>query len=261
MASITKAPQKSWTNVTSDAELVKHLLELYFCWEYPTLASLSKEHFRQDFSSGSSRYCSPLLVNALLALGSRFSDRPEPRTDPDDPFTAGDAFFEEAKRLFWEQTDHQDLTAVQAIGIMSIREASCGRDIDSRYYAGQSVRLAIEMGLHRLDDDGTGDDHRTVQLITLWGAFSLDHAWSLTTGGLPQFSRFPRFPSKIHVNSELEETSWAPYTDDGPDPRPEAQQPCHIRSVFNCFCELKIYHKYLHWYENIPDALRLGLNF
>lgn len=241
MASISKAPQKSWTTVTSDAELVEHLLELYFCWEYPTLASLSKEHFKHDFSAGSSRYCSPLLVNALLALGSRFSDRPEARTDPNDPFTAGDAFFDEAKRLFWEQTDHQDLTAVQAIGIMSIREASCGRDVDSRYYAGQSVRLAIEMGLHRLDDDGSKEDHRTVELITLWGAFSLDQyvsmflenassslgltppapksAWSLTTGCLPQFSRFPRFPNKIHINPELEDASWAPYTDDGKDPR------------------------------------------
>ena len=184
MASIKKTPPKSWTNVTSDAELVKHLLELYICWEYPILASLNKEHFQQDFNSGSSRYCSPLLVNALLALGSRFSDRPEARADPNDPFTAGDAFFEEAKRLFWEQTDHQDLTAVQAIGIMSIREASCGRDVDSRYFAGQSVRLAIEMGLHRLDDDGGGDDYRTGQLITLWGAFSLDQYVFICPGSL-----------------------------------------------------------------------------
>jgi hypothetical protein len=174
MASATEAREKSWTAVTSDAELVEHLLGLYFCWEYPTLASLSKEHFWHDFRSGSSRYCSPLLVNALLALGSRFTDRPEARTHPNDPFTAGDAFFDEAKRLFWEETDHQDLTAVQAIGIMSIREASCGRDVDSRYFSGQSVRLAIEMGLHRLEGDASGDDHTTVQLTTLWGAFSLD---------------------------------------------------------------------------------------
>lgn len=170
-----KSQQKPWTTVTSDDDLVDHLLALYFCWEYPTLASLSKEHFYADFRSGSSRYCSPLLVNALLALGSRFTDRRDVRTNPDDPFTAGDAFFEEAKKLFWEDTDHQTLTAVQAIGIMSIREASCGRDVDSRYFAGQSVRLAIEMGLHRITrDKGSDEDLRTVQLTTLWGAFSLD---------------------------------------------------------------------------------------
>lgn len=175
MGSESKGSPKPWTTVTSDNELVEHVLGLYFCWEYPTLASLSKEHFYRDFNSGSTTYCSSFLVNALLALGSRFTDRRDVRTNPDDPFTAGDAFFNEAKRMFWEQTDHQVLTAVQAIGIMSIREASCGRDVDSRYFAGQSVRLAIEMGLHRLDGEGGDDeDLRTVQLTTLWGAFSLD---------------------------------------------------------------------------------------
>ncbi len=42
----------------------------------------------------------------------------------------------------------------QALGIMSIREASCGRDSESWYYAGQSIRLAIEMGLHRIQGEG-----------------------------------------------------------------------------------------------------------
>lgn len=33
-----------WTTVTSDTELIEHFLALYFCWEYPIFASLSKEH-------------------------------------------------------------------------------------------------------------------------------------------------------------------------------------------------------------------------
>jgi hypothetical protein len=56
---------------------------------------------------------------------------------------------------------------------MSIREASCGRDSESWYYAGQSVRLAIEMGLHRLHDRGD-EDELAVQAATFWGAFALD---------------------------------------------------------------------------------------
>ncbi len=175
----------AWTDVTSDTKIVRHLLDLYFCWEYPTLSSLSKDHFLKDFEEGRSRYCSSLLVNALLALGSRFCDRLEIRANPDDPYTAGDRFFQEAQRLFWELEDHNDLTVIQALGIMGIREASCGRDFESRFYAGQSVRLAIEMGLHRVEtyNDDNNESSR-VRLVTFWGAFVLDKSVEAAAKGL-----------------------------------------------------------------------------
>lgn len=163
----------TWTAITSDSSLVQHLLALYFCWEYPTFASLSKEHFLQDFRDARNRYCSPILVNALLALGCRFSTQPMSRANPNDPYTSGDHFFKEALRLFAQETDHHTLTTIQALGIMSIREASCGRDSESWYYAGQSIRLAIEMGLHRIMDEGD-EDELAVQAATFWGAFALD---------------------------------------------------------------------------------------
>ncbi|KAJ8121381.1 hypothetical protein O1611_g10119 [Lasiodiplodia mahajangana] len=169
-----KVPPSTWTNITSDSALVQHLLALYFCWEYPTFASLSKEHFMRDYVHGRHRYCSPILVNALLALGCRFSTQPNTRANPNEPRTSGDHFFKESLRLLYRETNHHTLTTIQALGIMSIREASCGRDSESWYYAGQSVRLAIEMGLHRLSDDGD-EDELAVKAATFWGAFALDH--------------------------------------------------------------------------------------
>lgn len=168
-----KLPPEDWTNITEDGSLVQHLLALYFCWEYPTFASLSKEHFLKDFQNGVHRYCSPILVNALLALGCRFSSKSSTRANPSDPYTSGDHFFKEAQRLFYLEENHHNLTTIQALGIMSIREASCGRDSESWYYAGQSIRLAIEMGLHQLEEDGD-DDEFAVQAATFWGAFALD---------------------------------------------------------------------------------------
>ncbi|KAH8167074.1 hypothetical protein CIB48_g1159 [Xylaria polymorpha] len=169
-----KVPASTWTNITNDSALVEHLLALYFCWEYPTFASLSKEHFLRDYVQGRHRYCSPILVNALLALGCRFSTQPNTRANPNEPRTSGDHFFKESLRLLYREANHHTLTTIQALGIMSIREASCGRDSESWYYAGQSVRLAIEMGLHRLHDDGD-EDELAVQAATFWGAFALDH--------------------------------------------------------------------------------------
>lgn len=209
-----KVPPDTWTNVTTDTNLVQHLLALYFCWEYPTFASLSKEHFLKDFLDGRHRYCSPILVNALLALGCRFSTQPNTRENPDDPYTSGDHFFKEALRLMYRESNHHNLMTIQALGIMSIREASCGRDSESWYYAGQSVRLALEMGLHKVDENGD-EDEMAVQAATFWGAFALDHAWSLATGSLPQCSCFPSLPPKPAIINDIESSLWVPYTDDG----------------------------------------------
>ncbi|RFU76407.1 nitrogen assimilation transcription factor nira [Trichoderma arundinaceum] len=262
-----KQPPGTWTSITGDVNLVQHLLALYFCWEYPTFASLSKEHFLRDFMDGRHRYCSPILVNALLALGCRFSTQPMTRANPNDPYSSGDHFFKESQRLFNEETDHHSLTTIQALGIMSIREASCGRDSESWYYAGQSIRLAVEMGLHRIHDDDD-EDELAVQSATFWGAFALDHAWSLATGSLPQCSCFPHLPPKPAIIGDIEASLWVPYTDDGEDRtttfgvdseglptnisegaplQRSCEQPSNVRSVYKCFCELsELVHESLY---------------
>jgi hypothetical protein len=173
-----KPSAETWTAIANDINLVQHLLALYFCWEYPTLASLSKEHFLQDFRDGRHRYCSPVLVNALLALGCRFFTHSMTKANSEDSHSAGDHFFKESQRLFDLETDHHSLTTIQALGIMSIREAGCGRGSESRYFARQSIQLAFEMGLHHTDVEGDKDE-LAVRLATFWGAFSLDQCVTL----------------------------------------------------------------------------------
>ena len=59
-----------WTTVTNDEELISHLISLYFVWEHQTVPFLDRELFMEDFESGQGSFCSPFLVNAVLALGS-----------------------------------------------------------------------------------------------------------------------------------------------------------------------------------------------
>jgi hypothetical protein len=143
----------SWTNITSDRQLVDHLMALYFCWEYPTFTSHSKEHFLEAYKTGDRNYYSELLVNAIQAMGCRFFSQAGAQADPNDGNTAGDHFFAEAERLLFEEKDHRSLTTIQALGLMAIREASSGHSSQSIFFSGQSMRLAIEMGLH-LDAEG-----------------------------------------------------------------------------------------------------------
>ncbi|KFA81611.1 hypothetical protein S40288_09581 [Stachybotrys chartarum IBT 40288] len=281
---VTESQPATWTSITGDCKFVEHLLALYFCWEYPTFAPFSKEHFLRDFRNGKHRYCSPILANALFALGCCFSTLPMSRTDPSDPLSSGDHFFKEAQRLLSQEIDYHSLTTIQALGIMSVREASCGRDSESWYYAGQSSRLTIEMGLHRVSEEGD-EDKVTVQSATFWGAFALDHVWSLATGSLPQFSHFPPLPLKPPIITAIEASLWMPYTDDGAPMQHSSQQRSNERSVYRCFCELSelvhqslymlpsprspsitrgllnIYLQYLAWYDRIPEVLKLGINF
>jgi hypothetical protein len=169
----TEVHISTWTCITADTDLIQHLLALYFCWEYPTFATISKEHFLKDFHQGRPRHCSKLLVNALLALGCRFSTHPLTRADPNDPHTSGDHFFKESQRLLHAEEDHHSLTTIQALGIMSIREASAGRYAESSYYAVQSIRMAVELGLHQIDE-ARDEDMTAAQVATFWGAFGLN---------------------------------------------------------------------------------------
>lgn len=88
----------SWTNVTKDPELVMHLINMYFTWHYTYFTTLSKTAFYRDFflgipPTGTRKYCTPLLVNAMLALGCHFTSWPGARSDREDSATAGDHFF------------------------------------------------------------------------------------------------------------------------------------------------------------------------
>ena len=168
---------ESWTRVTRDAEFVGHLMGLYFCWQHPFYVLFSKECFLHDMARGRSKYCSPLLVNALLANACTYSDRPEARTIPNDARTAGDHFFAEARRLLFEN-EHSTLTTVQALALMGLREATCGRDSSGYQYAGRCIRMALELGLH-LCFKTAGNSALTpteveVRKITFWGCFTLE---------------------------------------------------------------------------------------
>lgn len=158
--------------VTSDTDLIQHLLTLCLCWEYPTSASLSKEHYLRDFHDGRRRYCSSLLTNALLSLGCRLSNQHAIGGDSSDCVASGEHFFRECQRLYLSKADHRSVTTVQTLRIISLREASCGRISISGYYSSQYMWLAIKTGLHRDDvDDSQKDEdqeHRIVGLASLW---------------------------------------------------------------------------------------------
>lgn len=61
------AQPSHWTSVSSNDRLLRTILEGYFVHQYPRQFFFFKTYFLEDMSSRRTKFCSPLLVNALLA--------------------------------------------------------------------------------------------------------------------------------------------------------------------------------------------------
>lgn len=67
---IHQVPAQPWTSVSNDDALVSHLISLHFTWNGITSNWIDRDLFLKDMKSGNleSRFCSPLLVNSILAM-------------------------------------------------------------------------------------------------------------------------------------------------------------------------------------------------
>ena len=96
------------------------------------------------------------------------------RTDLNNPSTAGDFYYAEARRLL-DSSDKPSLTTVQALGIMSLREASAGRDSNGYQLAGRCVRMALEIGLHlSVVKDALRPAEAEMRNLVFWAVFNLE---------------------------------------------------------------------------------------
>ncbi|KAK3307057.1 fungal-specific transcription factor domain-containing protein [Chaetomium strumarium] len=223
-------PTTSWTEVTKDTQLIVHLMNMYFNWHYPYFATLSKSLFYRDFLRGkpkgqprSTVYCSSLLVNAMLALGCHFTSVAGAFAVPGDSKTKGDHFFAEAKRLIVENDEYAKprLTTVQALALMSVREAGCGREANGWVYSGMSFRMAQDIGLNLnlggMHKDSLDEQEIDARRITFWGCFLFDKCWSNYLGRLPQLPKNTYNVPKYDVFPDEDAEPWSPYTDSGFD--------------------------------------------
>ncbi|KAI0879448.1 fungal-specific transcription factor domain-containing protein [Hypoxylon argillaceum] len=247
-------PITSWSNVTKDPDVVTHLLNMYFNWHYPYFTTLSRSLFYRDFFRGKrhvtshkTQYCSSLLVNAMLALGCHFTNVTSAYAMTGDSWTKGDHFFGEAKRLIIDNDEYEKprLTTVQALALMSVREAGCGREAKGWVYSGMSFRMAQDLGLNMNLGGVNGDlenlDEKEVDArrVTFWGCFLFDKCWSNYMGRLPQLPKNSYSVPKYDVFPEEDAEGWCPYTDTGFDE--SSKQPARTRTVglqLSTLCEI-----------------------
>ncbi|EOO03867.1 putative nitrogen assimilation transcription factor nit-4 protein [Phaeoacremonium minimum UCRPA7] len=241
---LNEDPITSWTTVTKDKPLIIHLMNMYFDWHYTYFTTLSKKLFYRDFFKGKPRsqprtpvYCSSLLVNAMLALGCHFTSVSGAFAVPGDSRTKGDHFFAEAKRLIVDNDEYEKprLVTVQALALMSVREAGCAREAKGWVYSGMSFRMAQDIGLNLNTDVITADKEQMddgeidARRVTWWGCFLFDKCWSNYLGRLPQLPKNSYNVPKYDVFPDEDAELWSPYTDGGFDQ--SSKQPARTRAV------------------------------
>lgn len=116
-------------------DLSQHLIQLYFEHFHPFLPLVHKSSFTTSFYT-EDQQPPLLLMNALFALASRISSDVRVRSDPDVPETAGDIFFERAKRLLDEDYDASRITTVQALLLMACHQHGVTKPARSWLYSG-----------------------------------------------------------------------------------------------------------------------------
>ncbi|KAH7242972.1 fungal-specific transcription factor domain-containing protein [Fusarium solani] len=169
-----------------DEELEAHLIEQYFTWEQPWLQVIDEALFRES-RENNGRYFSPLLLNCILALGSRFSDRTEVRSDPNDPNTAGRLFLETAEVLLHFDLKRPSITTIQSLAVLGTAYHAFGQDAAGWLHSGMANRLILDMGLHLDPGSLVISGHMTTEEAELrrqiyWSLYCVDKLSAGYTG-------------------------------------------------------------------------------
>jgi hypothetical protein len=164
-------------------DLHDHLLDLFWRWQNTWQYFVPRKLFifSMEAAGGNpfGRFHSPLLLSAIYALASRYSDRPEVRTDPQDPDTAGDKFMERAKFMLPYESEAATTQTVQAVALLTICETAHDKETLAFITSGMATRMAMNLGLHMdcsvcVRDGSLTVDEAEDRAVTWWGVYLLD---------------------------------------------------------------------------------------
>lgn len=154
-----------WTNVSTEAELIKHLIKLYFTWVHPVHMLFDEEHFMSSFKNCSDVYCSPALVNIICAMSCHLLHS----RDDDDQTKSGieslrTQFINECRSLM-KHAEYAKMTSIQTYAIMFLVECGSGHGL----IASSHLRLSVESLIAKK----TSEQSSEAEEVAAWGILTL----------------------------------------------------------------------------------------
>ncbi|PYI02031.1 pathway-specific regulatory protein [Aspergillus sclerotiicarbonarius CBS 121057] len=245
-----RLPAKPWTSVTDDDDLVSHLVSLYLVWDYPFFAFFDSQTFVKHMALGQveSDFCSPFLVNALLANACYYSQYTEAYSIPGDVRTKGADFLAEAERHLqshqFEKGGDIRLASLQAHLLLYERYSLSGHDDWGYTMLHRAIEMAESLGIVNKPDLVLGTSQMSEDMIvsvkrTAWGLFQVD------TVVHTNFLRPSRVRSvsveRINRNDADLSEMWTPY------PISNLSRPSYMSLYFDEACRLSFIARDISW--------------
>ncbi|EXJ59086.1 hypothetical protein A1O7_06517 [Cladophialophora yegresii CBS 114405] len=272
---------KPWTTVTDDDYLVSHLTSLYFTWWNAFMHPLHEPTLIEAMEKGdtSSLLCSPFLVNAMLALACGYSDLAGAFSDPNDPETWGEHFYDEAKRLWDREEGRASLINLQGLYLLLFYCNMHGKDQLGWSTLSIMVQMYQDLGLARQTKIPRGcpaedvDKLRAAMVNATWSVFVCSTMFAMFLLKRPTLQ--PPTVARPYAGEDLNPSvQWRPY------PRLERVEPLYGNSLFNAHCDfaeiayevalsvpftknedrnapVQLLHRLHTWHDDLPTKLRL----
>ncbi|KAI2465995.1 hypothetical protein F4781DRAFT_445511 [Annulohypoxylon bovei var. microspora] len=185
-----------WTPVIKDDHILRRLLNAYLYYQHSWTAAFHMDYFLKDLASGQTRYCSTLLVNAILAAACAMSRELPDRNKFWIPQTLGYQFLAEAKRL-WEIEGGSrpgKLTTIQAAIVLSIVATTTAMDKVGTSYLLQGMAMATNLKLFTATCGTRDGEMRKARAFTAWGLFCWQAWQRFYFARPPLLEKAPAYP-------------------------------------------------------------------
>jgi hypothetical protein len=160
-----------WTNVKLSEELLHDLMESYFLHNYPFFNFFHKDYFLRDLKHNRRRFCSELLVNAILAGSCHSCRRIANRNEFWNPINPAYFFIAETRRLLEAETGKNKITTIQALLVINMMINEHGTDKIGNMYLDKAVQMAKALGLFGAPTPSKSVAMQNVRGLTAWSLF------------------------------------------------------------------------------------------
>jgi hypothetical protein len=163
----------------------EHLISVFFNECHYILPALSRSMF-YDQLKVKGPLVTPLLLNIMYAHAAKRVNNPAFRSEPDNPATQGDLFYNRAKRLVDDFLDVPRISTVIAFLYMSLYDcdhipSNGQRSSRAWMYSGMAIRMCFELGLHTANySSQMSQCDIELRKRVLWTCFVMDKLESCT---------------------------------------------------------------------------------
>ena len=155
-----------WTQVPTSAELIEHLIKLYFTWIHPVHMLFDQDHFMTSFKDCSDAYCSSSLVNIICAMSCHLlHDAQEEDEDTKSGIESLRTQFVNESQALMKHADFKQMTSIQTYTVMFLVELGSGHGL----MASSHLRLAVESLIAKQKSELSSEAE---EMIT-WGILTL----------------------------------------------------------------------------------------